>query len=222
MPIYKQIPHGSHKSPGIDVPTAEGALAWFNKNRRALILACSVTVLLALGIGGFFLLRGYHTHAAAELWAGLPLEAEARHAAMAELAERYPTAGAGIKARFELGRMTYEAGRFEEALAWYAPLLDLSDQQAMIRTLARHNKAVAHEALGEWQEALDLYRLAALDPANQASAYSYYDLGRAYQALGQGEEAKLWFEKAREAGQGLAIATRAEERIKWLAATAQP
>jgi len=175
-----------------------------------------ILFLLGVGWGGLSYYRYRQESRAATLYALLPPEEGERQSGLAELADKYPTTGAGIYARFQLGRKAFEGEKYDEAIAWYEPLVDLGGQQAMIQFMTQNNLAAALEAKGEWDRALVIYEVAATDPNNISRAYAYYHLGRVSQVLGRSEESRRWFQEAIKYGSGMPVADRASERLLWL------
>lgn len=218
MPTYRQMSRRGHSgTPGVEVPTAKQALAKLAAYRRPIIVGGTACALILALWGGLHFYHGYINDQATQAYARLPAEkGQTRSEALAEIAQRYPKTGAGIRARFQLGQGAFQNKNFEEAVRAYLPLTKLPDGKAMIRTMARHNLGATYEAMGEWSKALELYRAASLDPANVTKPYSYYDLARAYQALDQMEEARRWYEKAAAEGIDLGVGDKAKERLKWL------
>jgi tetratricopeptide (TPR) repeat protein len=193
---------------------------WIEKYRKSLIFGSIFVLIVAVVWGSTVYYHERKQIKAADIYAALPLDSEdtkyQRQAAMAELAKEYSNTGAGIIARFKLGQEAFKEKNYSEAARWFEGLKGLSNKQAMISILARHNLAAIYEAQGDWQRALEIYQKVAADPANRSVAISYYHLGRAYEALGRLDEARKWFEKSIEKGMGLAIADRAKERLLWL------
>lgn len=194
------------------------AVHWIEKNRRLLLFGTIAVVLIAVFGGGSVYYKQQRLMKAAALYADLLPDTDKaqRRAALENIAQKYPNTGAGIAARFHLGREAFEEKKYSEAVAWFEKIKGLSAKQAMIRILAQHNLAAVYEAQGEWQRALEIYRKTVADPANQSVVISYYHMGRALEALGRSDEARKWFEKTIEKGIGLEIAGRAKEHLLWL------
>lgn len=192
---------------------------WLEKNRKLVVYGSLVIAVVGAAWGGIVYYQHQKQIKAADLYAVLPLNEEERKLGLARIAQKYPDTGAGILARFILGKKAFEAGQYDEAARLFKTIKGLSGKQAMIRILALHNLAAVHEAQGEWEKALDIYRRTAADPSNRSVIVSYYHLGRVSETLGRKEEAAEWFRKVVKKGAGLAIADRAKDRLIWLEIT---
>lgn len=189
---------------------------FWEQNRLQIVVTLALIVVVGGSWGAWVYYNDHREKAAATDYAELPQQEPERTEAMGRLAVDYPTTGAGIYARFQLGRQAYLQKNYDKALAWYEPLTSLSGKQSLIQLLSQNNVATIYEAKGDWDRALQIYQEAAADPNNIAKAYSYYNAGRVSQILGRGEEAREWFRKAIDNGTGMPVAERATERLLWL------
>ncbi len=192
------------------------AVAWLDRNFKTVVSIVAGALVIGAIWGGISWYQ-YHTQQTAlKLYAELPVDPKGRDIGLTAIADEYPETGAGMLANFSLGRKSFEAGDYESAERHYKALQSLPERQAMIRIMAQHNLGVVLETQGKWQEAFEIYRKAAADPANQTVALTYYHMGRAAEALGKKDEARKWYEEAIDKGLGLAVANRAKERMLWL------
>ncbi len=189
---------------------------WLVSNRILVATLIVAIILTGIFLGGRNHWAARQQKEAAALYAEVPFEGPERAVKLAEVAEQYPTSGAGILARFQLGKQAFEAKDYDKAVQWFEPLTQLGQAKAMIRILSWHNLGAIREAQQDWTGALNAYQQAAADAENKAVALAYYSLGRVSVKLEQFDKAREWFQKAAEAGLGQSVAERANERLLWL------
>ena len=147
--------------------------------------------------------------------------AEVEEAAQLQLlqkavAEHPRGSGAGF-ARLLLARMAFTKQEYDKVDHWLQPVTQLGDRQALLRILALHNLATAHEAKGDWTQAVHYYQQAVADPHNVPKDLSYYHLGRAYEHTEQWDQARYYYEKVRKESKNSQLKENTLRRLIWLA-----
>ena len=109
-------------------------------------------------------------------------------------ADAYPDTQAGIQARYHLATSLASLGQQKEAITQFDEVVKRADVNSLYGRMAQLGKADAQTAAGQVDDAIATWKeLAARKDANLPEDAILMQLGRAYQAKGNTEEARKTF-----------------------------
>jgi tetratricopeptide (TPR) repeat protein len=207
MPLYKRIEKRRKKGNELPFYRPIDRLFLFLWGRRKTLAPLAAVLLLTLlAYGGLrYYASRYETGASLLLGRG----------ELREAAERYPRSKAAMVARLKLGREAIEGGKYDEAVAWYLPVVEKGAATPLLRSAAFQNLALAYLKKGETDRALEILEKSAADPGNVAPDYARLLLAKVYESKGDGDKALEIYKSLAEGASSGLIRQEAKDKVAW-------
>ncbi|MDY6955174.1 MAG: tetratricopeptide repeat protein [Thermodesulfobacteriota bacterium] len=114
------------------------------------------------------------------------------------------------------GNLQYEAGSYDKAIALYRQALDAFPGEEAMEKLIWNGLGYAYEGNGEYQAAVEWFKKIADSESRFLKAEAYYHLGRVYEAMGKGQEAREAYQRLVEAFPNAVHFRMAKEKVQRL------
>ncbi len=207
MPTYKNLPKKKESVKNLPLYRPIDTLVhkvWTVRSKLTPFL-----IVVGLGLFLFFGYKAYTNH----------YEEKARILFQSgeneKVASLYPRSSAAFLARMKLGRKALDDKKYEEAIQWYAPLVNQKSAADIIHISAVQNLALAYLKKGEGQRSVQLLEKISQDPKNVMADYSRLLLARTYETMGDKEKAIQIYKELSEGSATTSIRDEAKERFQW-------
>jgi tetratricopeptide (TPR) repeat protein len=214
VPTYKQRPHLRKSDEPLPLyrPIDKLAIRAVENRRKLFPIFVTVLVLLA-AFAAFKAYSAYYESKASSLFNRGDLETAAKE---------YGRSRAAKAARIKLGRTALDAGEYDRAASWLAPLAHDPKAPDLLRIAAEQNLALVHLKKGEAAKAAEILERAAKDPKNAGADYTGLLLARAHEENGDKDRALAIYRTLAEGAKEPAVKLEARERQKWLEPETKP
>jgi tetratricopeptide (TPR) repeat protein len=118
-----------------------------------------------------------------------PEAADRALALLQDVVENYGRTEASGAARILLGQRQYEEGDYDGAIDTYEVLLNRGSQKTELKAMAQEGLAYAHEAKGDFTQALVCYEQLSKSSLAYAQGWAYLGMARCYEKLGETRKA---------------------------------
>jgi tetratricopeptide (TPR) repeat protein len=160
-------------------------IAWANENRRRLIVAGGIVVVVGLIIAIYFWHSNYQSDSAN---AALDRVQGNDPAQFMEVANVYPDTTAAARALLIAGQLQFEAGKYDQAQATFQRFL-AEHHDYPLASQAAVGVAASLEAQGKKAEAVARYEEISRRPPDSSTLQAQAALARLYASLGKNEQA---------------------------------
>ena len=187
------------------------AITYIRKNQRAIWVAVSACVVLAVAVSAYTTYRDYRAdQAAAALDAALVAKQDKRQV-LEKVVLEYGSTSSGLWAQIELAFLEDKEGQRPKAIARMAEINAGLSARSPLKPLVLTNLAILHENEQQFDKALALYTELAASEGFATEAYRA--MGRVNEQLGKKDEAAAMYGKYLESagaqsGQGKADPVR--------------
>jgi len=114
------------------------------------------------------------------------------------------------------GNMLYEAGSYDEAIERYRQALEAFPGEEGMEKLIWNGLGYAYEGKGEYRAAAEWFEKIADSESRFLKADAYFNLGRMYEAMGKGQEAREAYQRLVEAFPNAVHFRIAKEKVQRL------
>jgi TolA-binding protein len=211
------------ESNAVQLPVAHKAWAWFEANKKQVLLGAGTVVVLGAIVAFYFYHKSEQDQAAAEALSSLALPqlSGARGgaepaAAYLKIAADYPNTSAASRALLLAAGTFFTEGKYTEAKAQFDRFArEHGDSPFMGQALL--GSAACQDALGKTNEALAAYEsLVRQHPGENVASQARFALGRLFEAQNDPEKARSQFEEVARANPYGSLGSEAGMRVEEL------
>ena len=218
------------KEPDEFLTVSARALQFAAENRKQLsyVLIGLLVVVLAGALIGYFLnlsqRRAYRvfdeglSHYVAQVSGG-ETSSQFQEMAKEKFAEAIENHSSTRAAELSLplyGNLHYEAGSYDKAIELYRQALEAFPGEEGMEKLIWNGLAYAYEGKGEYKAAAEWFEKIADSESGFLKADAYFNLGRMYEAMGKGQEAREAYQRLVEAFPNAVHFRIAKEKVQRL------